>query len=83
MLQVFRRGSILWLLLAILIHAVFDFVTVALVQLLGSNKISTNLIVELIIAIFGLIAIWVVWALRDRMATASVKQEPQSFPQGV
>src|SRR5258705_10195637 len=38
-LQVFRRGSILWLGLAILAYAVCDFVTVAMVQLLGPGKI--------------------------------------------
>ncbi|HLH62723.1 MAG TPA: YhfC family glutamic-type intramembrane protease [Ktedonobacteraceae bacterium] len=76
-LQVFRRESILWLVLAILAHAVFDFITVALVQVLGSSKISTNLIVELIIALVGLGAIWVLWALRDRTVVSEVEQEPQ------
>ena len=76
-LQVFRRGSILWLVLAIVAHAVFDFITVALVQLLGAGKVSTNLIVELVIAIVGLGAIWVVWALRDQTVVLGVEQESQ------
>ena len=76
-LQVFRRGSILWLGLAILAHAVFDFVTVAMVQLLGPGKISTNLIVELVVSIFGLGALWVIWTLRDRTVASLLDQEPQ------
>jgi hypothetical protein len=76
-LQVFRRGSILWLGLAILAYAVCDFVTVAMVQLLGPGKISTNLLTEAVVAIFGLIAIWVVWALRDRTVASTEERESQ------
>ncbi|HJT58376.1 MAG TPA: YhfC family glutamic-type intramembrane protease [Ktedonobacteraceae bacterium] len=76
-LQVFRRGSILWLVLAILAHAVFDFITVALVQVLGAGKISTNLTVEVVVAVVGLVAIWVVWVLRDQKVVSGVEQESQ------
>ncbi len=76
--QVFRRRNILWLVLAILAHAVFDFVTVALVQVLGAGRISTNLIVELIVALVGLGAIWVIWALRDKTVVLGVERESQS-----
>jgi uncharacterized membrane protein YhfC len=65
-LQVFRRGNIGWLWLAVLAHAVVDGVTTGVNQLLGPGSVSTSLIVEGIIAIFGLIAVWVTFVLRDR-----------------
>jgi uncharacterized membrane protein YhfC len=63
-LQVFRRQAIVWLFIAILAHAGVDFVAVALPQLLGSST-TTSLIVEGVVAIFGLLAIWVIWRLRE------------------
>lgn len=75
-LQVFRRGNISWLWLAILAHTVVDFVTIGVLQLLGPNKISTSLLVELIVAVFGVIALWVIWALRDKPG-AAVESEGQ------
>ena len=75
-LQVFRRGNIAWLWLAILAHATVDFVTIGVLQLLGPDKISTSLLVEAIVAVFGVIALWVIWALRDRPDTA-VESEAQ------
>lgn len=79
-LQVFRRGSLLWLGLAILAHAVFDFVTVALIQLLGPGKISTNLIAELVVAISGITGLVVTWLLRDR-PVAGAEREPGALPE--
>jgi len=67
-LQVFRRNNIGWLWLAILAHAVVDGVSVGLVQVLGPGSISTSLIVEVVVAIFGVIALWIIFALRDRPA---------------
>jgi uncharacterized membrane protein YhfC len=64
-LQVFRRQTIIWLFIAILAHFVVDFTSGALLQLFGSGA-TTSLIVEGVIAIFGLIALWVIWRLRDR-----------------
>lgn len=75
-LQVFRRGNISWLWLAILAHTVVDFVTIGVLQLLGPSKISTSLLVELIVAVFGVIALWVIWALRDKPG-AAVESEGQ------
>lgn len=68
-LQVFRRQAIIWLFIAILAHVVVDFTTVAVPQILGSS-LTTSLIVEGIVAVFGLIAIWVIWGLRDREGSA-------------
>lgn len=63
-LQVFRRGNLGWLWLAVLLHAIVDFTSVMVVQVLGAS-LTTNLFVEGIIALFGLIAIWIIWRLRD------------------
>jgi uncharacterized membrane protein YhfC len=65
-LQVFRRNNIGWLWLAILAHAVVDGVSVGVIQVLGPGKISTSLIAEVIVAVFGIIALWIIWALRDQ-----------------
>jgi len=75
-LQVFRRNNIAWLWLAILAHAIVDGVSVGLVQVLGPGSISTTLIVEVVVAFFGVIALWIIFALRDRppMEEASVAQ---------
>jgi uncharacterized membrane protein YhfC len=83
-LQVFRRRNIGWLWLAILAHVVVDGVvdgvTSAVPQFLGAG-LRTDLIVEGIVAVFGLIAIWIIFALRDRMGRetatpASAVQQP-------
>ena len=66
-LQVFRRNNIGWLWLAILAHTVVDGVTVIMNQALGPGKVSTSLLVELIVAIFGIIALLVIWTLRDQL----------------
>jgi uncharacterized membrane protein YhfC len=71
-LQVFRRGSIRWLWLAVLAHALVDGVTTVAAQLLGSNKLSTDLIVEAIVALFGLVALWVIFTLRERPGETGV-----------
>ena len=65
-LQVFRRNNIGWLWLAILAHAIVDGVAVGLTQVLPPGRISTSLIVEVVVAIFGVIALWIIFALRDR-----------------
>jgi uncharacterized membrane protein YhfC len=64
-LQVFRRGKISWLWLALLAHFVVDFTAVAIVQVLGPG-INTNLLVEGVVGVFGLLALWIIWSLRDR-----------------
>jgi uncharacterized membrane protein YhfC len=74
-LQVFRRGNIAWLWLAILAHAVVDFIAVATPEVLGAG-VQTSLLVEGIVAIFGLIGIWVIWKLRDPSETASSEEAP-------
>ncbi len=81
-LQVFRRGSLSWLWLAILAHAVVDFVTIGVLQILGPSKISSSIVVELIVAVFGLVALWVIWSLRDRPSVASETEIQSEAPEG-
>jgi uncharacterized membrane protein YhfC len=64
-LQVFRRKNIGWLWLAVLLHAIVDFVSVALLQLLGGS-VSTYLLVEGFVMVAGLFGLWLIWRLRDR-----------------
>ncbi|HLY31178.1 MAG TPA: YhfC family glutamic-type intramembrane protease, partial [Ktedonobacterales bacterium] len=78
-LQVFRRKNLNWLWLAIGAHAAFDFVTVAILQLLGSGTNAT-LLVEGFIALVGVGAIWVIFALREP-ATPMPRQQGALAPQ--
>jgi uncharacterized membrane protein YhfC len=64
-LQAFRRGSLAWLWLAILAHGTVNFTAVGLLQVLGRGP-AASLIVEGVIAAFGLLALAATWALRDR-----------------
>lgn len=63
-LQVFRRQQIVWLFLAILFHALVDFVTGAIPQVLG-HSITITLLVEGIVCVFGLISVWIIWRLHE------------------
>lgn len=78
-LQVFRRNNIGWLWLAILAHAIVDGVSVGLIQVLRPGGISASLIVEAVVAVFGVIALWIIWALRDRPTTKE-SSEAQPLP---
>ncbi len=77
-LQVFRRNNIGWLWLAILAHAVVDFVPVALLQVLGASM-GAYLLVELIVAIFGATGVLVIWKLRDRPETKALPEAQPGY----
>jgi hypothetical protein len=82
-LQVFRRGSVVWLWLAVVAHTLVNLVAIGLLQLLGPDQISTMLAVEAIIAAFGLAALWIIWQLRDppeEVAVAVGRPVPGSPP---
>lgn len=63
-LQVFRRGKLIWLFWAVLGHAFVDLVAAGLQQVLGPGP-RASLVVEGVIAVFGVIAVWIIWRLRD------------------
>ena len=75
-LQVFLRQQIRWLFLAILFHAVIDFTAVALPQAFGASNAIT-LIIEGLVCVFGLLAMWIIWRLRSPAdVTAGTGEEP-------
>jgi len=79
-LQVFRRGKLAWLLWAILGHAFVDLVTVGLQQMLGPG-LTTSLVIEAVVAVFGLIAFWIIWRLRDPPVQPASSITLQPVPQ--
>jgi uncharacterized membrane protein YhfC len=62
--QVFRRQQMSWLFLAILFHALVDFLAGALPQAFG-HSIPITLLVEGVVCVFGLISVWIIWRLRE------------------
>jgi uncharacterized membrane protein YhfC len=63
-LQVFRRHQMRWLFLAILLHAMIDFLTLAFPQAFGQST-TIELLVEGMLCVFGLIGVWIIWRLRE------------------
>ena len=79
-LQVFRRGKMIWLLWAVLGHAFVDLVAVGLQQLLGTG-VGALLVIEAVVAIFGLIAVWIIWRLRESAAQSASSESDTPLPQ--
>lgn len=67
-LQVFRRGDIRWLWLAVGLHAAVDWLAAALPPFLPLGDLAKVLLPEAIITVVGLISLWVIFRLRDRPA---------------
>ena len=65
-LQVFRRGSLRWLWLAIAAHALVDFVAAGIPALAGLKGTAAIVAPELFITLTGLAGLWAIWARRDR-----------------
>jgi uncharacterized membrane protein YhfC len=65
-LQVFRRGSLRWLWLAILVHALVDLVAAGITPILQLSGMAALLVPEAIVTVVGLLSLWAIWALRDR-----------------
>jgi uncharacterized membrane protein YhfC len=64
-LQVFRRGALRWLWLAMLAHTLVNLLAVGALQLLGPERLVVQVGVALLVAGFGLAALWITWRLRD------------------
>ena len=69
-LQVFRRNNVGWLWLAIIAHTIVDFTSVEIMQVLGVGT-TTSLITEGVVAVFGIIAIMIIWRLRNTSVYSS------------
>jgi uncharacterized membrane protein YhfC len=65
-LQVFRRGGMKWLWLAVAAHALLDLLAAGLPPLLGLQGMAALLVPEAIVTVAGLLGLWAIWALRDR-----------------
>ncbi|HEU0027723.1 MAG TPA: YhfC family glutamic-type intramembrane protease [Ktedonobacterales bacterium] len=82
-LQVFRRGSLAWLWLAIGLHTLVDFAATVLAQVLPISGVARSVAVEGILTVVALGALWLIFALRDRPATpvqAPLPGEPKTDP---
>ena len=64
-LQVFRRAALRWLWLAMLAHTLVNLLAVGALQLLGPERVTVQVGVALLVAGFGLAALWITWRLRD------------------
>jgi len=64
-LQVFRRGTIAWLWLAVAAHTLVNLVATGLLTVLGPAQTSSALITEGVLTVMGLLALGVAWQLRD------------------
>jgi uncharacterized membrane protein YhfC len=78
-LQVFRRGSLRWLWLAILAHALVDLLAAGAAPILQLSGMPALLVPEALITVIGLLSLWVIWALRDQPPAdrASKWEQPQ------
>lgn len=77
-LQVFRRRQIRWLLLAILFHALVDFLALAFPQAIGQS-ITADLLVNGMLCVFGLLGIWIIWRLHEPENQALAGEEIRSL----
>jgi uncharacterized membrane protein YhfC len=75
-LQVFRRGSMIWLAYAILAHTVVDVAALGLLRLLAVNGPTGIVLVEVAILAMALVSLWVAWRLRDPPVALPLPPEP-------
>jgi len=68
-LQVFVRRKLVWLWIAICVHALVDLVAVAVPQVAGTS-VRTMVLSELIVAVWRVLALFVLWRLRETSTTA-------------
>lgn len=80
-LQVFRRGDIRWLWLAVGLHAAVDWLAAALPPFLPLGDLAKVLLPEAIITVVGLISLWVIFRLRDRPALEAAALTVPDSPQ--
>jgi uncharacterized membrane protein YhfC len=83
-LQVFRRGQIRWLWIAVFAHFAFDFAAIGVAQglpLLGvTNATLITLAAEGVVTIGALAALWTIFALRDSPSGLAPSVESRLIP---
>lgn len=77
-LQAFRRGSLVWLLVAILCHGVVDAVGIGLLKLVGDEGSAGLLAVEVAIMVMAIVVIWSGLRLRDQADRAMIGSAPEA-----
>jgi len=75
-LQVFRRGSLGWLWLAIGLHTLLDAVSALLPQFVHLGAVGDDLLIESFVGVFALASLWVILALRRRSADDNLPDTP-------
>jgi len=70
-LQVFLQNSLRWLGLAILAHAAVDFSALALGQVTAIPITVRPIAIEVLVAVYGLIGLWVIQHFRDNPTEVS------------
>src|SRR5262249_21264112 len=68
-LQAFRRsgGALVWVTLAVALHALVDFLGPGAGLLFGVSGMAATLLAEGIIALFGLASLVLIWRLRPQV----------------
>jgi uncharacterized membrane protein YhfC len=79
-LQVFRRGSLRWLWLAILAHALVDLLAAGITPILQLSGMPALLVPEAIVTAVGLLSLWAIWALRDTPSAEPELAPPDGTP---
>lgn len=79
-LQVFRRGDLRWLWLAIGLHALVDWLAAGLPTLLPLGDMAKVLVPEAIVTVVGLISLWAIARLRDRPIADAAAPAPPALP---
>ncbi|MGQ9547452.1 MAG: YhfC family intramembrane metalloprotease [Roseiflexus sp.] len=63
-LQIFRRGQMWWLWLAIAVHTLVNLIAVGIAPILALQGTAAILIPEVFIMLAGMAGLWVIWRLR-------------------
>ncbi|MBO9320963.1 MAG: YhfC family intramembrane metalloprotease, partial [Roseiflexus sp.] len=64
-LQVFRRGQMWWLWLAIAMHTLVNLIAVGIAPALALQGTAAILIPEVIVMLAGLAGLWVIWRMHE------------------
>lgn len=81
-LQVFRRGSIGWLWLAIGLHTLTNVVVVAVPTLLSIPQQTAQLLAEGLAGVVGLLSVWAIWRFKQEEAVMVGEGSAESPPAG-
>ena len=81
-LQVFARGSLVWLWLAVAAHALVDLGSIGTIQLLSAKPVLSIVMTELLVGLFGLAPLWLILRLRTVEPAAPAGQTAARLRRG-